>query len=124
MTQLRTLGSRLLNIHGQHDGQQLLDEEQHLLYLDSFGRTEGLLTEYREKYQAMAALRRQMQALEMDEAEKARRVDTPDLSAPGAGAGQAASRRGAGAAKPPDTAAQCGKIHFRCIRGGFLPQRR
>ena len=76
MTQLRTLGSRLLNIHGQHDGQQLLDEEQHLLYLDSFGRTEGLLTEYREKYQAMAALRRQMQALEMDEAEKARRVDT------------------------------------------------
>ena len=76
VTQLRTLGSRLLNIHGQHDGQQLLDEEQHLLYLDSFGRTEGLLTEYREKYQAMAALRRQMQALEMDEAEKARRVDT------------------------------------------------
>ena len=107
VTQLRTLGSRLLNIHGQHDGQQLLDEEQHLLYLDSFGRTEGLLTEYREKYQAMAALRRQMH-----------------LSAPGAGAGQAASRRGAGAAKPPDTAAQCGKIHFRCIRGGFLPQRR
>ena len=74
--QLRALGARLLNIHGQHDGQQLLDEEQHLLYLDSFGRTEGLLTEYREKYQAMAALRRQMQALEMDEAEKARRVDT------------------------------------------------
>ena len=76
VTQLRTLGSRLLNIHGQHDGQQLLDEEQHLLYLDSFGRTEQLLAEYREKYQAMAALRRQMQALEMDETEKARRVDT------------------------------------------------
>ena len=76
VTQLRTLGSRLLNIHGQHDGQQLLDEEQHLLYLDSFGRTEQLLAEYREKYQAMAALRRQMQALEMDEAEKARRMDT------------------------------------------------
>ena len=34
------------------------------------------MAEYREKYQAMAALRRQMQALEMDEAEKARRVDT------------------------------------------------
>lgn len=48
VTQLRTLGSRLLNIHGQHDGQQLLDEEQHLLYLDSFGRTEQLLAEYRE----------------------------------------------------------------------------
>lgn len=75
VTQLRALGSRLLNIHGQHDGQQLLDEEQHLRYLDSFGRTEPLLAVYQKEYQAMAALRRQMQALQMDEAEKARRVD-------------------------------------------------
>ena len=76
VTQLRTLGSRLLNIHGQHDGQQLLDEEQHLLYLDSFGRTELLLTAYREKYAKLTDIRRQMHALQMDEAEKARRMDT------------------------------------------------
>ena len=30
VTQLRTLGSRLVNIHGQHDGQQLLDPACHL----------------------------------------------------------------------------------------------
>ena len=76
VTQLRTLGSRLLNIHGQHDGQQLLDEEQHLLYLDSFGRTEPLLTAYREKYAKLTDIRRQMHTLQMDEAEKARRMDT------------------------------------------------
>ena len=76
VTQLRTLGSRLLNIHGQHDGQQLLDEEQHLLYLDSFGRTEPLLTAYREQYAKLTDIRRQMHALQMDEAEKARRMDT------------------------------------------------
>ncbi len=70
------MGSRLLNIHGQHDGQQLLDEEQHLLYLDSFGRTEPLLTAYREKYAKLTDIRRQMHALQMDEAEKARRMDT------------------------------------------------
>ena len=35
--QLRTLGSLLLDIHGQNDGQQLLDERQHLRYLDQFG---------------------------------------------------------------------------------------
>ena len=69
VTQLRTLGSRLLNIHGQHDG-------QHLLYLDSFGRTEPLLTAYREKYAKLTDIRRQMHALQMDEAEKARRMDT------------------------------------------------
>lgn len=74
--QLRALGSRLLNIHGQHDGQQLLDEEQHIVYLDSFGRVETLAITYAEKYKDFTDIRRQIGALQMDEAEKARRVDT------------------------------------------------
>ena len=74
--QLRALGARLLNIHGQHDGQQLLDEEQHIVYLDSFGRVENLAITYAEKYKNFTDIRRQIGALQMDEAEKARRVDT------------------------------------------------
>ena len=74
--QLRALGARLLNIHGQHDGQQLLDEEQHIVYLDSFGRTESLAEAYTVKYKHFTDIRRQIAALQMDEAEKARRVDT------------------------------------------------
>ena len=74
--QLRALGARLLNIHGQHDGQQLLDEEQHIVYLDSFGRVESLAITYAEKYKRFTDIRRQIGALQMDEAEKARRVDT------------------------------------------------
>ena len=74
--QLRALGARLLNIHGQHDGQQLLDEEQHIVYLDSFGRAESLAITYAEKYKNFTDIRRQIGALQMDEAEKARRVDT------------------------------------------------
>lgn len=74
--QLRALGAQLLNIHGQHDGQQLLDEEQHIVYLDSFGRTESLINTYAEKYKDFTDIRRQIGALQMDEAEKARRVDT------------------------------------------------
>ena len=73
--QLRALGARLLNIHGQHDGQQLLDEEQHIVYLDRFGRVEGELGAYRASYDAMRETRRAIDALRMDEAEKARRVD-------------------------------------------------
>ena len=76
VSQLRSVGNQLLNIHGQHDGQQLLDEEQHLVYLDAFGRVDGELAAYREKYRTMQEVRRKMQALQMDEAEKARRVDT------------------------------------------------
>lgn len=74
--QLRALGARLLNIHGQHDGQQLLDEEQHIVYLDSFGSVESLAITYAEKYKDFTDIRRQIGALQMDEAEKARRVDT------------------------------------------------
>ena len=76
VSQLKALGGRLLNIHGQHDGQALLDEEQHLVYLDSFGKTEDLITAYTEKYKRFTEIKRQIQTLEMDEAEKERRVDT------------------------------------------------
>ena len=75
VAQLRRIGASLLNIHGQHDGQQLLDEEQHLIYLDRFGRVEAELDAYRTRYDAWRTTRREMDALRMDEAEKARRVD-------------------------------------------------
>ena len=75
VTQLRQLGQQLLNIHGQHDGQQLLNEECHLEYLDRFGDLEGLLEEYRQPYQAMTETRREINALRMDDAEKSRRID-------------------------------------------------
>ena len=64
--QLKMLGSRLLNIHGQHDGQQLLDEEQHLAYLDSFGKVDSLLNAYTDKYNALTDIRRKMNALASD----------------------------------------------------------
>ncbi len=76
VAQLRALGRQLLNIHGQHDGQQLLDESCHLDYLDSFGGTAPQLEEYRTAFHAFNAIRREMSALEMDEAEKARRIDS------------------------------------------------
>ena len=76
VTQLRQIGAELLNIHGQHDGQQLLDEEQHGAYLDRFGRMDAPLAAYRKEYAAMAALREQIRTLQMDEAEKARRMDS------------------------------------------------
>lgn len=76
VSQLRELGKQLVNIHGQHDGQQLLDESTHLGYLDSFGETGALLEDYRSAYDALSAIQREISALQMDEAEKARRVDS------------------------------------------------
>ena len=76
VTQLRELGRQLLNIHGQHDGQQLLDPACHLGYLDSFGHTKSLLEEFQTSYKTLAELKKQISALEMNEAERSRRVDT------------------------------------------------
>ena len=76
VAQLRRIGAELLNIHGQHDGQQLLDEEQHGAYLDRFGRTDKTLAVYQKEYSAMTELKAQIKALKMDEAEKARRIDS------------------------------------------------
>lgn len=76
VVQLKALGSQLIDIHGQHDGQQLLDETCHLGYLDSFGGLGGPLADYQEAYAALDQLRRQIAALQMNEAEKARRIDT------------------------------------------------
>ena len=76
VAQLRELGRQLLDIHGQHDGQQLLDPACHLSYLDSFGRTGKLLEDYRKAYEMVQARKKQISALEMDEAERSRRVDT------------------------------------------------
>ena len=76
VTQLRRVGQELVNIHGQRDGQQLLDEERHGEYLDRFGKTSGALTAYRRDYDAMNALRVRIQSLRMDEAERERRLDS------------------------------------------------
>ncbi len=76
VTQLRELGRQLVNVHGQHDGQQLLDEECHLGYLDSFGGTGETLAAFSAAYSRTRELRRELEALQMDEGEKARRMDT------------------------------------------------
>ena len=76
VAQLRKIGNSLLNIHGQHDGQQLLDEEQHGAYLDNFGKVDKELEAYTACYEAMEATRRKLKSLQMDEAEKERRVDS------------------------------------------------
>ena len=73
---LKRLGARLINIHGQHDSQQLFDEENHLVYLDAFSRDEAEAAAYRKAFEQWQDVRREMQKLTMDEAEKLRLVES------------------------------------------------
>ena len=73
---LRKLGIQLINIHGQHDSASLLDEANHLGFLDAFADNEALLGDYTEKFHAVSALRREIERMTMDESEKLRRMET------------------------------------------------
>ncbi len=76
VTVLKQLGIQLINIHGQHDSASLFDENYHLSFLDSFACDESLLDDYRQKYQNVLSLRREIERLSMDESEKFRRMET------------------------------------------------
>ena len=112
VTQLRQIGGELLNIHGQHDGQQLLDEEQHGAYLDRFGRMEAPLAAYRSAYNAMAAIREQIRSLQMDEAEKARRMDSLRFQIDELERAELVARRGGGTECPAGAAAQRREVYW------------
>ena len=76
VAQLKDFASQLVDIHGQNDGRQLMDERRHRQYLDSFGRLEDELASYRKEYDKFSAIRREMESLTMDEIEKARLSDS------------------------------------------------
>ena len=73
---LRKLGIQLINIHGQHDSASLFDEDNHLTFLDAFADNDALRSDYSEKYEAVAKLRREIDRMTMDEGEKLRRMET------------------------------------------------
>ena len=74
--QLHALGSRLLDIHGQNDGRQLLDEARHQDYLDRFAEIPEELAAYAAAYRRWRDIHREIERLRMDALEKARLTDT------------------------------------------------
>ncbi len=72
---LKAAGRQLVNIHGQHDTQSLMDPDSHLRYLDAMSGSGDLLEEYRSCYSAYVAAQKKLRELEVDESEKERRID-------------------------------------------------
>ena len=72
---LKTISPYLINIHGQHDGQKLMQEEYHIDFLDSFCDTEPLLEQYRPLYTRLFSLRSKIRELEKSEQQRAQRID-------------------------------------------------
>ncbi|MGN1030633.1 MAG: AAA family ATPase, partial [Butyricicoccaceae bacterium] len=74
-TVLKQISPYLINIHGQHDGQKLMQDEFHIDFLDSFCHAEEYLREFQPLYHKLFELRREIRALERSDRERAQRVD-------------------------------------------------
>lgn len=72
---LRSVSALLINVHGQHDNQQLLSPQKHLGFIDSYGELGGLVREYQAAYRDYMLVRRELASVNTDEAQKAHRID-------------------------------------------------
>ncbi len=72
---LRALGECLVDIHGQHPGQLLLDPRRHRDLLDGYAGASEAARAYRDRYGSWQALRREREALLLAERERAQRQD-------------------------------------------------
>lgn len=72
---LKEIAKNLINIHGQHDNQKLLDPDNYYIYLDMLAENQGELREYYNEFKHFNAVLRELNANEIDEGEKLRRVE-------------------------------------------------
>lgn len=76
VSQMKELAAFLVDIHGQNDGRQLMDERRHMEYLDRFGRLDAPLDAYKAEYKKYTGIKKEIERLSMDEIEKERLSDT------------------------------------------------
>lgn len=72
---LREVCSLLIDIHGQHDNQELLSAEKHLGFLDSYGAYRQETAAYTAAYEKMCECAARLDKLQMDESYKLQRMD-------------------------------------------------
>lgn len=66
---LKSAGDLLVDLHGQHDHQLLLKEENHRGVIDSFGEIEPVLEKYQVEYEALKKLRKELSELRKRESD-------------------------------------------------------
>ena len=75
VSMLKNLGQTLVNIHGQLDNQNLLNEELHYTYIDAYAGNEAVLDDYKNAYSEYKEAEKTYSDFVIDESEKAKRID-------------------------------------------------
>lgn len=71
----REVGGLLINIHGQHENQTLLNTAKHIYYLDKYAADDASVFAYTESYNRMTGILRSLSGIKRDEKEKARIIE-------------------------------------------------
>ncbi len=74
-TVLAEIGRALVNLHGQHEAQTLLDDESQRQILDAYADAASIVTEVHAEYAALAAIRRRVDEINKRRADAERRAD-------------------------------------------------
>ena len=75
LNMLRDIADMLINIHGQHDNQALLTPRKHIMFLDSFAKSDSELNAYREVYEKRNAVKKELEKLLANVGERIERAD-------------------------------------------------
>ncbi len=73
-TALREIASSLINIHGQHDNQALLNPDKHCDFIDAIAGNEKEIQEYYSEFKNLNSIRRELQGIETNEEEKEHKI--------------------------------------------------
>ena len=72
---LKELGSKLVNIHGQHDSQQLLNSDMHYKFVDMLSDDKAIYDEYKKSFKNLVAVRKQLKKLTADADDKDKQLE-------------------------------------------------
>lgn len=75
---LKDIGTHLVNIHGQHDSQALLNPDFHYKFVDAYADCDELLAEYKESFKSFLNIRRQLKSLTSDADERDKQSEILD----------------------------------------------
>lgn len=75
---LKDIGTHLVNIHGQHDSQALLNPDFHYKFVDAYADCDELLAQYKDSFKSFLNIRRQLKSLTSDADERDKQSEILD----------------------------------------------
>lgn len=75
VSMLKEISSHLINVHGQHDSQALLNPDLQYTYIDMLLKNKAIIGEYKESFKKLISVRRKLKALTNDEGDKEKQLE-------------------------------------------------